>query len=308
MRSDLLRCACAACLVLTTLTLPLVTRAQSSAETEARLHYERGVALFDESQFDAALAEFEAAHALTSRPSLLFNIGQIHARLGHAVESTEAFSRYLAEARDIAPERRVLVETELATQRARIARVLVNVDVEGALLSIDDVERGTSPAAAPISIGAGEHVLVVAADGHETSRQRFRIAGGEERTIDVHLVRTVVPPSERPQLPSAGAPFPVLTVIGAVVGGIGLVTWVTGGALTLSEDARLDSLCAMRACAESDTGTIEVSRIVADVGLGVLGVGAALTLLGVLLELTGSNDRQSEVRASLGPGGWEVSW
>lgn len=275
------------------------------ADARARVHYERGVALYDEGLYQGALAEFEAAYQLAPRVGLLFNIGQLHARLGHAVEATEMLERYLAEAGEIGAERRALVETEILAQRGRIARVTVTASVQGATVSLDDVDRGVTPLSAPILVGVGEHVLVVSAEGHETSRNRFRVAGGQERAFEVQLVRLGVPPTGATSV-ERSSPFPVLTTIGAVVGGIGLVTWVVGGVLTLSEDGRLDALCAMRACTENDTGTIAVSRIIADVGLGVLGVGAVLLVLGAVFELGSSEAESGQV--SLGAGGVEVLW
>ncbi|MBX7193763.1 MAG: PEGA domain-containing protein [Sandaracinaceae bacterium] len=272
------------------------------ADARARAHYERGVTLFDEGLFQGALAEFEAAYELTQRVGLLFNIGQLHARLGHAVEATEMLERYLAEAGEIPAERRTQVETEILSQRDRIARVTVTSSVAGSHVSLDDVDRGSTPLEAPILVGVGEHVLVVSADGHETSRNRFRLAGGQERSFDIQLVRLGAV-----QGPETASPFPVLTVAGAVVAGAGLVTWAAAGAVTLSEDARLDGECGTRVCTSADTGTIEVSRIAADVGLGVLVVGGVLTVVGALLELGGSGEAEGG-QVSLGAEGVEVVW
>jgi tetratricopeptide (TPR) repeat protein len=163
--------------------------AQAGGEAEARAHYERGVAFYDEGQYAAALAEFEAAYEGSHRAPILFNIGQIHARLGRAVEAVEALQRYLAEAgTSVNAERRALVERELQTQRARIGTVAPTVSVPGAVISIDDVEVGSAPLAEPVRVSAGEHVIAARADGFETARYRFRLAGGERRAVELELV------------------------------------------------------------------------------------------------------------------------
>ncbi|MBN8610280.1 MAG: PEGA domain-containing protein [Deltaproteobacteria bacterium] len=293
----------------------------AAAETEAREHYDRGVALFDESQFVAALAEFEAAYALTARPALLFNIGQIHARLGHAVEATDVLGRYLAEMSEIAPERRALVESEIATQRSRIGLVRVEVRTRGALLSgaavsLDDVARGTTPLEAPLRVSAGEHVLSVVAAGHEATRERFRVAGGEERTLSLELVRDArdeivstsssTVPTTRPE-----RAFPALTVVGATLAGAGLVTFVVSGVATLLEADRLrlpvDEGGCSPSCTTAETATIDATRIVADVGLGVLVLGGVLTVIGAVLELGGPSETEGP-RLSLHANGLEVQW
>ncbi len=283
-----------------------IARAQDGT-SRAREHYERGVGLFDEGQFAAALAEFEAAYAIEPRPALLFNIGQMHARLGHAVESADALERYVREMGDTLPaERRALVETELTTQRGRIGQVTVEVDVEGAVVSLDEVDRGRTPLPGPLRAGAGEHVLVVAADGHETSRQRFRLAGGEERTLQIDLVR--LGPGG-PATTSSGAPFPTLTVVGATVAGAGLVTFAVGGLVTLLEHSALTApgTGCSPGCSSAQTSTIATTRIVADVGLGVLVVGGVLTIVGAVLEL-GSSGENERPAVSLGGHGFEVWW
>ena len=287
-------------------------RAQEGTD-DARAHYERGVALFDEARFDAALAEFEAAYALSGRASLLFNIGQIHGRLGHAVESADALSRYLAEAREIGDERRAQVEAEIATQRARIGTVRVEVrsrgaPLAGAVISLDDVERGAHPLAEPLQASAGEHVLTVVADGHAPGRQRFRLAGLETRVIEVDLVPTAGPETAGAvAAPPHEDTFPVLTVTGGVIAGAGLVTWAVAGTVTLLEAQGLTSgpdACSP-SCPDDRLGTLDVTRVVADVGLGVLGVGAVLLVVGAVLELGGE---EASDRARLGRGGVEVTF
>lgn len=284
-----------------------LARAQDGT-ARAREHYERGIGLFDEGQFAAALAEFEAAYAIEPRPALLFNIGQMHARLGHAVESADTLERYLAEMGDTMPaERRALVETELTTQRGRIGRVTLEVDVAGAQVSLDEVDRGTTPLPDALRTGAGEHVLVVAADGHETSRQRFRIAGGEERTLRVELVR--LGPSSAGGEPAREGAFPAITVIGAAVAGAGLVTFAAAGVVTLLEHSSLTApgTGCSPSCTPEQTSTIGASRIAADVGLAVLVVGGVLTVVGAVLELGGSGESEGP-RVSLGGAGLEVWW
>lgn len=164
-------------------------RARAQSDAAARAHYERGVALFDEGQFTAALAEFEAAYEASHRAPILFNIGQIQARLGRAVESADTLRRYLAEGGDsITSERRALVQREIETQTARIASLTATVSVPGAIVSLDDVEVGTAPLPSALRVSAGEHVIAARAEGFETARFRFRIAGGESQSVALELV------------------------------------------------------------------------------------------------------------------------
>lgn len=175
------------CVSLAVVCVPASVRAQSS--DAARLHYERGIELYDEGQYAAALAEFEAAYAGSQRASLLFNIGQLHARLGRAVEAVDALERYLRDAGDSVPaDRRTLVVEEIAIQRTRIASVSFVVSVPDAVVSIDDEDVGRAPLPGPVRVSAGEHVVVARAEGFEPARFRFRVAGGDTRSVSLELI------------------------------------------------------------------------------------------------------------------------
>ncbi|MCA9532039.1 MAG: tetratricopeptide repeat protein [Myxococcales bacterium] len=78
--------------------LPSGAHAQADAEAreaEARARFESGRLAFDDGRFDDALHDFELSYALSERPQLLYNIGQVHDRLRHPAQAVEYFERYL---------------------------------------------------------------------------------------------------------------------------------------------------------------------------------------------------------------------
>lgn len=95
----------------------------STDDQEARARFEAGRMAFGAGRFEDALADFERAYALSSRPQLLYNIAQCHDRLRHDEEAVAALRRYLEAVPD-APnraevERRLLVlEREIGTRTA----------------------------------------------------------------------------------------------------------------------------------------------------------------------------------------------
>ena len=261
---------------------------------QARVHYERGLALFDEAQFEsqftAAMAEFEAAYRLSHRPALLFNIAQLHARLGHAVEAVDTFTAYLAEAGEIDDARRAAVEAELTLQRARIGAVDIDVAYEGVVV-IDDVSVGTTPFEAPIRVSVGEHIVEVRVPGEVTQPQRVRVAGGA--TVRVHVSVT----RQRPEpVTPAETPPPVLTITGFTLLGAGLVTFGVAGGLALVEDERLASACMTTTCGSAQTSELLQRTIVADIGLGVTAVGAILGIIGLVIEGHSEPDARAQLR------------
>lgn len=177
----------AALLSLALVALPAAAQ-DDPARAEARVHFQRGLELYDDGDLSAALSEFEEAYRISPNPRLLYNLGQVHAELGHAVEAADAYDRFLREADGIDAELRADAERELARARSRIGRVTVTVSVPGARIWIDDVERGSAPLPEPVAVSAGEHLITVQAAGHEALRHRFRIAGGASLAVELALV------------------------------------------------------------------------------------------------------------------------
>ena len=69
--------------------------AQSSADEEARVHFEAGRVAFSRGRYESALASFQEAYELSQRPALLYNIGTTFDRLRRDQEAIEAVERFL---------------------------------------------------------------------------------------------------------------------------------------------------------------------------------------------------------------------
>jgi tetratricopeptide (TPR) repeat protein len=76
---------------------------------EAKVRYLAGRKHYDLADFDAAIVDFEAAHALYPDKSFLFNIAQAHRQAGHKNEAIDAYRRFLA-SDGVTPEMRTQVE------------------------------------------------------------------------------------------------------------------------------------------------------------------------------------------------------
>src|SRR5260370_33354875 len=65
---------------------------------EAKRHFQQGVALYNDGNFSAALAEFEATYAAHPTAGVLYNIGLTQKSLFRYGESIKTLGRYLKEA------------------------------------------------------------------------------------------------------------------------------------------------------------------------------------------------------------------
>jgi len=73
-----------------------VGAARADAPGEARAHYHRGLALFNEGRFAAARVEFEAGYQLQPLPLFLFNAAQAARRDGDAQGALALYRRFVA--------------------------------------------------------------------------------------------------------------------------------------------------------------------------------------------------------------------
>lgn len=172
--------------------------AQPEADTrdaEARQLYQAGAVAFDAGRYENALEAFEAAHALSGRPELLFNIGQTADRLRRDAAALAAFEAFV----DALPE-----HAETPGVRRRIALLrdqLEEARSEGGsnaapwALAIGGAVV-TAGGAAVAAVGVADRRAVERPAGRDWSglRRRFersqpmRIAGGVAAAIGAGLL------------------------------------------------------------------------------------------------------------------------
>jgi len=168
--------------------LGLAPSALADKVEEARARFQRGVELYREGSFDAALAEFNKAYDLAPNYRVLYNMAQVQTERHDYVAALKLMEKYLEDGgNDIAPERKDQVTKEIATLRGRVTELKVNTNVEGAELLIDGVVSGTTPFTEPVLISAGVRQLQLRKAGYETANKTMTVAGGEEVAIDFEL-------------------------------------------------------------------------------------------------------------------------
>src|ERR1044071_10306536 len=128
--------------VLVSLAIPLalhsVAQAQpNAAASEAGKHFQRGVTLYNEADFRAALVEFRRAYETAPNAAVLYNIGQTYYQLQNYAAALVALGRYLTEAGPTAPHRRE-VEATIDTLQTRVGKVAISTSAPGADVTGDD--------------------------------------------------------------------------------------------------------------------------------------------------------------------------
>lgn len=267
-------------------------RAQASNQAMAAEHFERGLELYQEGSLDAALVEFERAYEAVPDFRVLYNLAQVQMQRGEYVEAIALFERYIHDGgSSIAAERKVEVEQDLEKLNARVARLWVESNAEGAELYINGKSIGLLPLSQPVLINSGVCDIRVAKAGFEPRLHQVKVAGGEQPRVSLPLTPIAQPTvsaapsaqmSARTRTEAVSyTPFWVSFATAAVLGGAsaGLGYW----ALQRRDDMddELAKLPANRDLVEARSNDVERFSLWADVcgAAAVVAGGTALYFL-----------------------------
>ncbi len=215
--------------------------APAGAPSLGREHFQRGVELYRDGNFDSAAAEFSRAYELTSDYRLLYNMGQVQAERHDYVAAIGLLEKYLTQGGDeIDPTRRADVSRDLATLRQRTAELWVSSNVDDAELWINDSQVESLPLRSSVVINSGVCRVRIEKRGYQSATHTLIVAGGDKPRVELPLVATVAPPPQ----PAAEARAPASDNTALWFGVAG--TAVSGGlavgfaVMTRNADERLD--------------------------------------------------------------------
>ncbi len=140
--------------------------------------------LFNDGNFDAAIAEFEAAYAERPRASPLVNLALCHKSLFQYPKAIAALERALEHHRDtMEAEDRTAAEHAIAEMRALLGYITVEVTPPHAMLYVDDDALPPSARDKPIALGPGKHRLGARAEGYESAEEIVTVTSADRDKI-----------------------------------------------------------------------------------------------------------------------------
>jgi PEGA domain len=181
---------------------------------DARRHFQQGVALYNDGDFNAALAEFEAAWRLHPSSGVLYNIGLTQKSLFRYTDAIATLERYLTEETRLAPERRAEVTQVIVEMKALLAPLEIDVTPPGAALALDGRPLGSAPLAC--AVPAGSHALDATLDGYQPARKQLMVTAGVP--LRVALTLDPLPRTGRVRI-AVTPPIARIRIDGRVVGG-----------------------------------------------------------------------------------------
>jgi hypothetical protein len=280
---------------------------------QAREHFLRGVELYREGNYRAAIIEFERAYSIAPNYKVLFNIGQAYLELQDYAAALTAFERFSSEGgADLTDQQKSDVEAEIKKLAGRIARVELTVNVPAATISVDDVTVGRSPLAKPMTLSTGRHKIVVTREGYVPETRMVDLAGGDARQLQVDLRKleapkatepAPVPPPRAPQTEQGmGTPFWVsLGLTGVFAVGSGVTGYLALNAKNDNED-QAKTLGTTRSDLEDSQQRMDNYALAADILLGATVLAGGLTIY-----FAADGPSETSTQVGLAPGGAVVS-
>lgn len=310
--------ACLACAV------PAVAQAadddteSEDAVEEASERFRRGVKLYKDEDYVAALVEFKRAYELAPNYRVLYNLGQTSRGLKDYASALVSYQRYLDEGGDeIDGERREEVEKIVEDLTARVGKLTITTNVEGAEIQIDDEVIGVAPLDEPVVVNIGKRRIGASLPGYAPATRLIEVAGRDE--LDVELALTDLTqkgpapgtPPDRGAAEEGHIPVPGIVAL-SITAACGIGTGVLGGLALSAKGERDDALAAFPgnaqtiADAQSKTDTLALAT---DIMIGVTSAGAITTLILFLVDPGApdapdapDDDEGPDVGVTLGPG------
>lgn len=165
---------------------PAVDQAQAAQLEEAKRHFQQGVALYNDANYGAALAEFEAAFKIRQSGGVLYNIGLSQKALFRYNEAIQSLVKLLDLDPKMTPERRNEVQQLITEMKALLAEVTLDVTPAGATVLVDGRTVGVTPLVYPLA--TGQHVVEISAEGYKPLRRELMITAGVPLKIATALV------------------------------------------------------------------------------------------------------------------------
>jgi tetratricopeptide (TPR) repeat protein len=176
----------ASCLIQAARTAPAVAAPASSSVKEAGKHFQRGVTLYNEADYRAALVEFRRAYEIAPNAAVLYNLGQTYYQLQNYAQAMLTLERYLAESAGTAPHR-ADVEQTLETLRTRVGKIKITLNLPDCEITVDDELVGKTPLSEPVVVSIGRRKVTAIHAGRAPETRFIDVAAGDTVAVTLTL-------------------------------------------------------------------------------------------------------------------------
>jgi hypothetical protein len=207
---------------------------QDSTQT-AREWMKAGTAAYESGDLEGARRAFEQAWRAKRHFAVAFNLAEVELKLGRFAEAADHLKYGLANLPAGRDSDRATAVQQLAQSRQHLGHVLLTAIVDGAAVTVDGVESGTTPLADGLDLTPGTHSLLASRSGYRSAQASVTLGAGESREVSLELTPLPAPndsaqaPNNSAQTRNAGG---TATATSAKHSSARLMVGVSGGILT----------------------------------------------------------------------------
>lgn len=160
-------------------------------KADAKARFEKGLTLFEQRAWDAALAEFLESRRAFNNRSATKNAALCLRNLQRYDEAVDMFESLVRDFPDLAEADKELAKRSIAELASLVGAVTVTVSEAAATVVVDGRSVGTSPLAGPIRVSAGTRNVRVYKEGFAPFEARVVVAGNGATSVQAKLVALV---------------------------------------------------------------------------------------------------------------------
>jgi hypothetical protein len=214
-------------------------RSQGDARTDqARELHVKGAALFEQGQYEKAEAAFLAAWALKKHYQLASNLGACEMKLGRYRDAAEHLAFFLREQPPTGnQDDRKRTQALFEQARAKVGAVVLTVNVEGAVVSVDGREIGAAPFTSEVYVDPGPRTFVATHGSYRDAKEVIEAKAGGTQPVRLKLTGLTGPDPLPPPPKRSVVPGVVMSAAAGagVIAGIGLLAGAGSKASSASD-------------------------------------------------------------------------
>lgn len=158
-----------------------------AVKQEARVHFQKGLALLREEAWGAALAEFILSRELFPTRAATNNAAIALRRLQRYDEALDMFETLLREFPNLPQTEKTAAQRAIVELRGLVGTIEILGAEAGATITVAGQARGEYPPVKPLRVPAGTHIVRVFKEGFEPSEARVEVAGGLTVSIEAKM-------------------------------------------------------------------------------------------------------------------------
>lgn len=155
---------------------------------DARTHFRRGEAAYQQANYEIAIQEWLKAYRLEKKPRIQHNLALAYERLGRLQEAAAALEIFLKSADPDDPAYgEATARLNSIKQRLALTGIQINCPVEGALIQVDGRRWGLTPRPDKIAVGPGSHDVVIRHPNYRDFVSNVVVPAGQVVEVKVRM-------------------------------------------------------------------------------------------------------------------------